>query len=173
MATANEETLFELQYDSSATDRKALTKKIPLIVNFLEEKFGFDIEAETAKLEQRSKQYAEKKAQLQKRKTEELKKLETNAEKRSYELLFNRFKPVVNGEDVDWNFSFKTEEYETVTIKEAVQEKTNVFVSNLALTDTVQYLNDLEKAIDKTEFLIRRKDGTFYDFPRFTIKRVR
>jgi len=165
--------MFELNPESNLGDRKELVRKIPIILNFLEQEMGFDLNKETTKFSERVKEYNKKKTELAKRKEEELKKLEATAKTRSYELLFNYFKPFVNGELVDWNFRFKTEEYETVTIKEAVQEKVNVFVSHVALTDQVEYLNELENQTSAMEFLIRRKDGTFYDFPTFKIKRVR
>lgn len=168
------ENVFELEPDSSFADRKELTRRIPVLENFLKKQFGFDFEKAKAEFEAERKRYFEKKAEAQKKRESELKELEATAERESYRLLFSHFKPLVNGEEVDWKFRFKTNEYETVTIEEAVKEKTNVFVSRVALTEPMKHLNDIEKAVAGVEFLIRRKDsGTFYNFPTFKVKRVR
>lgn len=169
----NERMMFETAPESSLGDRKALIRQIPLIIAFLEREHGLDLDRETDKFARSFKEYAEKKAKTEKEKQDALKKLEVTREKQSFDLFFKHFVPIVDNEQVDWNFRFKTQEFETVTLKESMQERVNVVASSLALTDPIQYLNTLEKDVDRVNFLIRRKDGSFYDSPQFQVKRVK
>jgi hypothetical protein len=144
---------------------------------------NFDLTKAQVEFEQHRKQYGEEKAENEKKKEIEAKTLETNAEKRSCELLFSNFAPYVNEERVNWNFRFKIPEvrkgneivepeFETETLETVMKEKPHVVVSNLALTDPTRYLAELEKHTDGTEFIVPLH-GVYYVTPTFKIKRVK
>jgi hypothetical protein len=166
-------TIYEVNPDASLFDRHELTRLIPLIVNFLKNNNGFDVAEQQAKFERDLRDFLKKKEDAQKRKLEEAKKAEATAESESYRLLFKHRRPHFDNEMRDWNDNIKTSEFETVSFKDAVLEKKDVFVSHLALTDPIEYMNQLDKALEKTEFLIRHKNGAFYESPRFMVKRIK
>jgi len=163
-------TIYEANPDSSMGDRMELIRLIPIICDYLKTQ-GFDVVKASIEYEKHWREHVEEKEKKKWAKELEAKKMEATANSESYKLLFKNWRPYIDSERHEWRDNIKTTEYETVSFKEAVLEKTNVFVSHLALTDPNEYMIQLDKALEKTEFLIRRKDGAFYDSPAFRIKR--
>jgi hypothetical protein len=175
--------IYELDPYSSTIDLRDLAKLLPVVIDYLKTHENFDLAMAQVEFEQHKKQYGEEKAENERKKEIEAKTLETNAETRSYELLFSNFAPYVNNARVNWNFRFKIPEvrkgdvivepaFETETLESVMKEKRDVVVSHLALTDPTRYLAELEKHTDGTEFIVPLH-GVYYITPTFKIKRLK